>query len=203
MNSLFLKNYMSFDIIYLGCENMEVLLIVIFIIIVTICVISVFYASVYNKFQDYIIRINEVESIIDNNLRSKYDLFNRAIPIIKSNIPKDKEIFGEVIKLRSRKLGNFELYRVLVRASNEFGALKEEFSDIDKSTELKKIRNQINEIDLKLDNEIDYYNENISIYNSLLKKFPSNVVATFCKYKEKLFFDRKDMSDEDYNDFKL
>ena len=40
-------------------------------------------------------------------------------------------------------------------------------------------------------------------YNSLLKKFPSNIVAIFCKYKEKLFFDRKDMNDEDYDDFKL
>ena len=56
---------------------------------------------------------------------------------------------------------------------------------------------------MNLDNQIDYYNENISIYNNLLKKFPSNVVAIFCKYKEKLFFDRKDMNDDDYNDFKL
>lgn len=182
---------------------MEGLLIVIFIIIVTICAISIFYVITYNRFQDYIIRINEVESMIDNNLRNKYDLLNRAIPIIKSSVPKEKEIFGEIVKLRSRKLGNFELYRILIRASNEFGALKEEFDNIDKSSELKKISTQIKDIDLNLDNQIDYYNENISIYNNLLKKFPSNVVAIFCKYKEKLFFDRKDMNDDDYNDFKL
>ncbi len=182
---------------------MEALLIVIFIIVLLVCALSIFYAKIYNRFQDYIIRINEVESMIDNNLRGKYDLLNRAIPIIKGSIPKDKEIFEEIVKLRSRKLGNFELYRVLVRASLEFGALREEFADIDKSSEIKKIRSQIRDIDLKLDNQIDYYNENISIYNSLLKKFPSNIVANLSKYKEKLFFDRKDMSDEDYNDFKL
>lgn len=200
---MLLKNDATFDIIYLGCENMEALLIVIFIIVLLICTISIFYAKIYNKYQDFIIRINEVESMIDNNLRDKYDLLNRAIPIIKSSIPKEKEIFGEIIKLRSRKLGNFELYRVLVRASLELDALKEEFADIDKSSEIKKIRSQISEIDLKLDNQIDYYNENISIYNTLLKKFPSNIVANLSKYKEKLFFDRKDMNDEDYNDFKL
>ena len=48
-----------------------------------------------------------------------------------------------------------------------------------------------------------YYNDNITIYNSLLRKFPSNIIATFGKYKEKLFFDRKDMNDDDYDDFKL
>jgi len=197
---LFLKNSFGFDIIYLGCESMESLL---FVIIILVCIITIFYAITYNKFQDYIIRINEVESMIDNNLRNKYDLINRAIPIIKSNIDKEKDVFGEIVKLRSRKISNFELYRVLMRSSNEIDSLKEEFSSVDKSEEIKKIRKQINEIDNKVENEIDYYNENISIYNSLLKKFPSNVIAVFCKYKEKLFFDRKDMNDEDYNDFKL
>jgi len=182
---------------------MEGLLIFILIVILIICILVVFYATVYNKFQDYIIRINEVEGMIDNNLRDKYDLLNRAIPIIKGNIAKDIEIFGEIIKLRSRKLGNFDLYRVLVRSTNELYSIKEEYPDIEKSAEIRKIKNQIDDIDMKLDNEIDYYNENISIYNSLLKKFPSNIVATFCKYKEKLFFDRKNMNDEDYNDFKL
>ena len=33
--------------------------------------------------------------------------------------------------------------------------------------------------------------------------FPTNIVAKINKYKTKLFFDMKDMSDNDYNDFKL
>jgi len=181
----------------------EILLIVILLIILIVCSLSIFYAITYNKFQDYIIRINEVESIIDSNLRKKYDLLNRAIPIIKSSIPKEREIFEEIVKLRSRKLSNFELYRVLERSSIEFNALKEEFPNIDDSSEIKKIQKSIVEIDNTTQEATLYYNDNISIYNKFLKKFPSNVVAAFCKYKEKLFFDRKDMSDEDYNDFKL
>ena len=114
---LLLKKIMFFDIIFLGCDNMESLLIIVLVIIVIICAIAIFYATIYNKFQDYVIRINEVESIIDNCLRSKYDLINRAIPIVKSNIDKDEEIFGDIVKLRSRKIGNFELYRILKKAS--------------------------------------------------------------------------------------
>ena len=173
------------------------------VIIVIICVLVIFYATLYNKFQDYIIRINEVESIIDNSLRSTYDLINRAIPIIKSNIDNDAEIFGDIVKLRSRKISNFELFRILKKASIELEGLKNTYPEIDKSDEIKKIGKQINDIDINVDNSIDYYNDNITIYNKLLKKFPSNIVATFCKYKEKLFFDRKDMNDEDYEDFKL
>lgn len=182
---------------------MEILLIVVVIIILLVCCIAVFYANAYNKFQDYIIRINEVESIIDSNLRKKYDLINRSIPIIKSNIPKDKEIFEEIVKLRSRKISNFELYRVLERGSNELNSLKEEFPAIQESEEIKKIQSSVEEIDNIVEEATSYYNDNISIYNALLKKFPSNVVASLSKYKERLFFDGKNMSDEDYNDFKL
>ena len=49
----------------------------------------------------------------------------------------------------------------------------------------------------------EYYNKNIAEYNKLIKLFPTNIIAKIGKYQEKLFFDRKDMSDEDYNDFKL
>lgn len=183
--------------------RVEILLIVILVIILIICSIAIFYASVYNKFQEYIIKINEVESIIDNNLRKKYDLINRTIPIIKSSIPKDKQIFGEIVKLRSRKLSNFELYRILIDASGELNSLASEYPTINESEEIKKIQSSITSIDNTIDESTLYYNDNISIYNSLIKKFPSNIVATLSKYKEKLFFDRKDMSDEDYNDFKL
>ena len=96
-----------------------------------------------------------------------------------------------------------KLYRILTRTSNELNGLRTEYKDIDNSDEIKKISKQIEDIDIKIDNAIEYYNDNITIYNSLLKKFPSNIVATFGKYKEKLFFDRKDMNDDDYDDFKL
>lgn len=191
---------------------MESLMIIILAIILIICVFAIFYATIYNKFQDYIIRINEVEAMIDTNLRNKYDLYNKVIPIIKgSNKDKTKEkekekepeIFSEIVKLRSRKIGNFELYRILGRADAELIKLENEINGLDKNEDIKKIKEQIEEINLKIDNATQYYNDNITIYNTLLKKFPSNLIAACCKYKEKLFFDRKDMSDEDYDDFKL
>lgn len=182
---------------------MEGLMLIILIIIVFICIISIFYANLYNKFQDYIIRINEVESMIDNELRNKYDLINRAIPIIRTSIPKDKNIFDDVIKLRSRKISNFNLYRILIKASNELNTLKDEYKDITNSEEMVKIITQVEDIDSKVTDLLEYYNKNITTYNTLVKKFPTNIIAMVYKYKEKLFFDRKDMNDEDYDDFKL
>jgi hypothetical protein len=94
----------------------------------------------------------------------------RSFRIFSSLFLEEKEIFGEIVKLRSRKIGNFELYRILTRASNELNELRTEYNDIDNSNEIKKITKQIDDIDIKIDNAIEYYNDNITIYNSLLKK---------------------------------
>ena len=48
-----------------------------------------------------------------------------------------------------------------------------------------------------------YYNDIITNYNKLVKSFPSNIIALIFKFKSKLYFDGKDMSDEDTKDFKL
>ncbi len=182
---------------------MDVLIVVMFVIIVIMCAIFVISSINYNKFQDVIIRINEVEANIDSNLRSKYDMINRAVAIIKGNIEMDKDLFGDMVKLRSRKIGNFELDRKLTDANMQFMAIKDEHPELNDSEEIKKISKQIQEVDDKLETFRSYYDDNITKYNKLVRSFPSNIIAMVCKYQEKMFFDRKDMSDDDYEDFKL
>ena len=160
---------------------MEILLIIILVIILLVCGMAIFYASIYNKFQDYIIRINEVESIIDNGLRKKYDLINRAIPIIKTIIPKDREVFGEIVKLRSRKLSNFELYRVLERSSTEISSLKEEFPKIEESEEIKKIQTSVIDIDNTIQEATDFSNIHASYCVSGLFVFNFKITSIFTK----------------------
>lgn len=174
------------------------------ITLMVICVIAVIYAIMYNKFNEINIRIDEAEANIDNILRAKYDALNRAIAIIRGNVEINEEVFEEIVKLRSRKISNFALDRKLVDASNEFFKLGEQYKDLyDSSDELKKIVKLIKNSDEKLFTLKEYFNSSVSKYNILVKSFPTNVVALLSKYKEKLFFDKKDMTDDDYNDFKL
>lgn len=175
--------------------------------IIVICFLIGTYTILYNKLQDYVIRINEVEAMIDTNLRTKYDNINKTVSIIKGNEKIvqeiDKKIFEEIVKLRNRKISNFDLDRKLIEATNQFLTLKEKYQELQDSKELTSITKKIEEIDETLIVNREYYNKNIAEYNKLVKLFPTNIVAKLCKYEEKLYFDRKDMSDDDFNDFKL
>ena len=184
---------------------MDTLMLILLGMVIVICFIIGIYLTLYNKIQDYIIRINEVESIIDNNLREKYDNINKISSIIKGidKIKIDKKILDEIVKLKNKKISNFNLDRKLIETNNYFTSLKEKHKEIKNNDEINITFQKISDLDEILTVNKEYYNRNIAEYNKLITLFPTNIVASICKYKEKLFFDRKDMSDEDYNDFKL
>lgn len=178
-------------------------LITLFLIIAIAITILIYYVYLYNKINESIIRIDEAESRIDNNLRDKYDLLNRSVSLIRNKIEISDDAFKDIIKLRARKISNFDLDRVLVKAYNEFLSIYEANVKLRESDEIFKVSRQLELINEELLTLRNYYNGNITNYNKMVKKFPTNLVAKIKKYKERPFYDLKDMTDEDYEDFKL
>ena len=178
-------------------------LIALFIILTTIIILLITYIHLYNKINESIIRIDEAESRIDNNLRDKYDLLNRSISLIRNKIDLSPDTFKEIIKLRARKISNFDLDRILVKSYNEFLSIYEANSKLRESDEIFKVSRQLEIINEELLTLRNYYNANITNYNKMIKKFPTNIVANIKKYKERPFYDLKDMKDDNYEDFKL
>lgn len=170
---------------------MEIAIYTIFIIII-ICLILIWYITSFNKFQSYIIRINEAEADIDATLRKRFDLLNKSIGIIKSTTEKET-VLEELANLRSTKLTNFELDRKIYDAINEISTLKEDFKDLKKCEGFMKIELGINETEAEIVAARKYYNDTITDYNKMVKSFPSNIVAKLCKFKSKAYFDGKSL----------
>ena len=182
---------------------MNTFLIILFIVLVVIITIMLITFSLYNKINEAIIRIDEAESRIDTNLREKYDLLDRSISLFKNTIKLDDKTFKDLAKLKARKISNFELDRILVNSYNEFITLYDANKELRDNDEIYKIYKQIELIDEELVTLRNYYNGNITLYNKMVKKIPTNIIAKIKKYKEKPFYDLKDMTDDDHEDFKL
>jgi len=178
-------------------------LIFIFVVILLVIGLGIYYIYLFNKINESIIRIDEAESRIDNNLRDKFDLLNRSVVLFKSKIELAPDDFKDLIKLRTKKLSNFDLDRELVKLHNEFVTIYENNPSLRESDEIYKASRQLEIIDEELLTLRNYYNANIVNYNGMIKKFPTNIIANIKKYKEKLFYDLKDMKDDNYEDFKL
>lgn len=181
---------------------MTVFFIILFLFII-LCLLLIWYVNTYNHFQSLIIRINEVEANIDATLRKRFDLLNKSISLIKANIDTDKDVLELIVKLRSRKLSNFDLDRQLYEAINEFHSYLENYPTLKEQENLQKIDLTLNESEHEITAFRKYYNDTITEYNALVRKFPTNLVAKISKYKERTYFDGKDMNDDITNDFKL
>ena len=170
---------------------------------IVICLILICYVHIYNIFQTYIIRINEAEAFIDTTLRKRFDLLNKSIGIIKNNNKSKDDVLKSLTKLKSQKLSNFELDRKLYDAINEFNEYKESIEELKNNEEFLKIELGIFESEAEIVAARKYYNDIITDYNKLVRKFPTMIVAKMSKYELKTYFDGKDMTDDVTNDFKL
>ncbi len=173
------------------------------LVTIAVCILLIWYINTYNKYQSFIIRLNEAEANIDSTLRKRFDLLNKSINIIKANVNTKKEVLESIVKLRSRKLSNFELDRQLYEAINEFNHYKESYPELKNSESFVKIDVGLNETEAEITAARKYYNDIITDYNKIIRTFPSNLVGKICKYKEKTYLDGKDMNDDDTKDFKL
>lgn len=177
-------------------------IIYVLMIFILLCIFLMWYILTYNKYQSYIIRINEAEANIDSTLRKRFDLLSKSTGIIETALDQE-EIMPELEKLKNKKLTNFDLDRKLLDFINEFHTIMEANPTLKENEEVMKILVGLNESEIEISALRKYYNDIITDYNKCVRSFPSNVIGKLSRYKIRAYFDGKNMEDEVVNDFKL
>ena len=161
---------------------------------------TIFYIVYYNALQDCKTKIDESESMIDEALRSKYDILLKLESLIKTNIKETKINFKD---LKKESISNFQLERKLVDTVLLINKIQDDFPKLEEIKEYRELLNDIRVMDERINASKKYYNKYTSKSNELVRKFPSNIIAKFHNITIRNFFDNKDMNDDIINDFKL
>ncbi len=188
--------------LYSYCGDNMLWFTILLIIIIILCLGGIYYISAFNKLNDFKTKINEAESIIDENLRIKYDTLIRLSNSMKKNMKTDKNYFKEYEKLKEMNITNFDMDRKLSEGFTLILKMQDDIrleNDEELNIEIEKIKR----LDEKLTAAKNYYNKNTSEENAIIRRFPTNIIARIHQFKIKLFFDGKDMDDEIIDDFKI
>ena len=178
-------------------------MIIILIAIILIGILIISYIYNFNNLQEKNIKINESESIIDNELRNKYDLVMKSSTTINKLLKKEVTYFKDLEKLKKDNISNFDLDRKITEGENLIDQVKNDYKSLNNNEEYISIINDLKDSDEILEAAKSFYNKYTTEINLLIKKFPTNIIAKFHKIKLRNYFDGKNMFDDEIKDFKL
>ena len=176
---------------------------IIITIIAIIAILTMIYIYLYNRLQDYKLKIDEAERILDENLRDKYDKVLELQPIVLKMSKVNEKEFTELEETKNEEISNFDLDRKIIQVFNKLNTIINDYEKIQNKKEVINLLNEIKRLDEKIDSAKLYYNRYITDSNSMIRKFPSNIIAKIHNIKIKNFYDNKDLNDDEINDFKL
>ena len=139
-----------------------------------------------NKLKVINLKITEAEKDVSEILKDKYNLLCSVDSIMKNKGKED--LFKELEGINLEKLSNIDLNKELAK----FDKLVLEVTDYNKEivydeTE-EEIFDKLNKTNINRLAIEKYYNDNATLFNKLLDKFPSGIISKVKKYKEKELF---------------
>jgi hypothetical protein len=160
--------------------------IVLTLIVILIAVLMFIYIVHYNKFQIAIIKISEAEENISMLLNKKLELLIRINKFIEEKKAESKLVGIE--KIGSKNLNNFELNTELEKFNKKIIEITDYSKEIIFDEHELEVVDELDKINIECLAAEKYYNDNVVLYNNLVKCFPSNIISHFCNYKMKDFY---------------
>lgn len=140
-------------------------------------------------------RIREALSTIDVQLKRRADLIPNLVATVKGYAKHEKEVFENVTRARSALLDATNLKQKAAANNMIEGALKSLFAVAEAYPELKASQNFLNlqegltDTENKISYARQFYNANVLDYNSRIKQFPGNIIASRFGFTPGEFFE--------------
>lgn len=174
---------------------MNVITIIGLIIIGLIILAILWFITTYNKLVQLKALLEEAFSGIDVQLKRRYDLIPNLVQIVKQYSIHEKTVYENVTKLRAATAGAQGIEEKLQAEAGLTNALKTLFAVVENYPDLKANQNFIElQRDLNsIENEIQlsrrYYNGTARNYNTLVKSFPTNIIANITHFEPTPYFE--------------
>ena len=159
----------------------------IILVLIVIVIFVIFKAKdITNDFNSVLVRIHDGENEIDELLKTKGTLLDEVCESI--NNLNDNTVFSSVKKITKKNIDSLKLDREL----SEVYAELREYLLVKKSfvteNELKEKIEALEVLEVELEATKLFYNDNSNIFNELIEKFPSKIIAKRKGYDFKFLY---------------
>lgn len=168
-------------------NNSKILILIISILIILAIPVVTSYNSIVSLEQ----QANTAESNIDTQLQRRSDLIPNLVNTVKGYTSQEKDIFTDIANARSKLAGATNVSEQANADSELSNALSrllvvvERYPDLKSNENFKDLSIQLEGTENRIAIARQDYNTAITEYNTKIKRFPSNIVASIFGFKEK------------------
>lgn len=166
-----------------------------YVILGVVVLIVIYFIAIYNNLVAIKNRAENGWASIDTQLQRRFDLIPNLVETVKGYAAHEKGVFEEVAKARSG-LMTAQTVSEKAEADNVLtGTLKTLFAVAEAYPELKANQNFMQlQVDLKgTEDKVafsrQFYNDTVQRLNTEIQKFPQNIIAGICGFKERQYFE--------------
>ena len=160
--------------------------------IVIILVLAII--GMYNSLVKLKLKVDNSWSQIDVQLQRRFDLIPNFIETVKGYMKHESETFEKITALRTSWSSantvaeKAELDNQLSGALKTIMAVSENYPDLKANQNFSELSEELRNTENKISFSRQFYNDSVTMYNTKLELFPSNIIAGIFNFKPRELF---------------
>jgi LemA protein len=165
------------------------------VLLIVLGALLLFVIGAYNQFVSLRNRAKNAYANIDVMLKKRFDLIPQLVETVKGYMHHEQTLFAEITSLRNQlqhsnldENESVEMNNALSQHIGKIFIAVEAYPDLKASTNFLQLQKSIAEIEEQLSASRRSFNMSATQYNTLLEKFPSNLIGQSFGFKRKTLF---------------
>ena len=165
------------------------------IVIAIIAVLVIWVIAMYNSLVSAKLKVDNAWSQIDVQLQRRFDLIPNFVETVKGYMTHESETFEKIASLRT-SWGNSSSVAEKAKLDNELSdtlktimAVSENYPDLKANTNFSELSEELRNTENKISFSRQFYNDSVTMYNTKLELFPSNIIANMFNFKARELFE--------------
>lgn len=166
----------------------------IWIILIVIVVLIVAIISIYNGLVQSKIKVDNAWSQIDVQLQRRFDLIPNFVETVKGYATHEKETFEKIAQLRTSWANTqsvaekADIDNQLSTALKTIMAVSENYPELKANQNFSDLSEELRNTENKISFSRQFYNDTVTMYNTKLQVFPSNIIAGMFNFTPRELF---------------
>ena len=163
-------------------------------IIIVVAVLAIILIAMYNGLVTARQKVKNAWSQIDVQLQRRFDLIPNFVETVKGYMQHEEKTLTKVTELRSSWSNattvqeKADLNNQLSNTLKTIMAVSENYPDLKANQNFLDLQEELRNTENKISFSRQFYNDTVTMYNTKLEVFPSNIIANMFGFKSEILF---------------